>query len=116
MTVEQCYQSFQGDYEGVTARISKPALLIKLLNMFPKDPSMKELDSAISEQNAELAFRAVHTLKGVAMNMGFSRLAEASSELTELLRARKLEGYEDAFHRVSDEYEKVLSAISQLET
>ena len=34
------------------------------------------------------AFRAVHTLKGVALNLGLGSLAHASSQMTEALRAR----------------------------
>ena len=36
------------------------------------------------------AFRAVHTLKGVALNLGLGSLAHASSQMTEALRAVRI--------------------------
>lgn len=37
---------------------------------------------------ATTAFRAVHTLKGVALNLGLGSLAHASSQMTEALRGQ----------------------------
>ena len=36
------------------------------------------------------AFRAVHTLKGVVLNLGLGSLARASSQMTEALRAVRI--------------------------
>ena len=40
--------------------------------------------------DATTAFRAVHTLKGVALNLGLGSLAHASSQMTEVLRAVRI--------------------------
>ena len=40
--------------------------------------------------DATTAFRAVHTLKGVALNLGLGSLAHASSQMTEALRAVRI--------------------------
>ena len=40
----------------------------------------------MTQNNAEEAFRAVHTLKGICLNLGFDTLYKASFELTEKLR------------------------------
>ena len=41
---------------------------------------------AMTRQDRTEAFRAAHTLKGVAANLGFSRLTNSASQLTEALR------------------------------
>ena len=40
--------------------------------------------------DATTAFRAVNTLKGVALNLGLGSLAHASSQMTEALRAVRI--------------------------
>ena len=42
--------------------------------------------SAVRNQNAEAAFRAVHTLKGTAAYIGAFRVSETADSLTEQLR------------------------------
>ena len=44
------------------------------------------LQEALEQQNTETAFRAAHTLKGVAVNLGFTRLYHAAAALTEVLQ------------------------------
>ena len=45
-----------------------------------------DLKTAVNNNDWEKAFLAVHTLKGMALNLGLSALASASSNLTEELR------------------------------
>ena len=58
--------------------------------MTPAFPSFSQLQSTLEEKNVEEAFRAAHTLKGVAQNLGFTPLYEATATLTEVLRAGNL--------------------------
>ena len=53
------------------------------------DPCFSDLKTALSRRDTEAAFRAAHTLKGVAQNLGFSDLQRTASELTEALRGAK---------------------------
>ena len=48
------------------------------------------MTDGLNENDAEKAFCAVHTLKGVCSNLGFERLYEASYELTENSEAGSL--------------------------
>lgn len=59
------------------------------------------------------SFRAAHTLKGVCVNLGFDKLYEASSKLTEQLRAGKLEGCDEMFKDVEKEYEMTISVLKE---
>ena len=115
MTVKECYESMESDYEGVIGRMGSEGLVKRFALKFPDDPSYLNLEKAIQEQNAEEAFRAAHTLKGVCLNLGFDRLYKVSAELTEKLRGRELNGYEALYGKVQDEYKNTIAAIRKLE-
>lgn len=67
-------------------------LITKFVLKFPGDPSFSQLQSTLEEKNVEEAFRAAHTLKGVAQNLGFTPLYEATATLTEVLPRRQPAG------------------------
>ena len=46
------------------------ALVRKFVLKYPNDPSFGQLKDALAAQDWETAFRASHTLKGVAQNFG----------------------------------------------
>ena len=58
----------------------------KFVLKYADDRTCLELADAIESQDWSAAFRAAHTLKGIALNLGFDSLYTASSELTEVLR------------------------------
>lgn len=87
MTIEQCYAVIGGSYAQICRRLSSPQLVEKFVRKFPKDPSFVQLTAAMSAGDRDAAFRAAHTLKGVAANLSFSCLYASTAELTELLRA-----------------------------
>ena len=60
------------------------------------------------------AFRAAHTLKGVAQNLGFEKLYKPSSELAEILRAGSMEVIVGLMDTITEEYEKTIMAIKEL--
>ena len=70
--------------------------------------------STLEEKNVEEAFRAAHTLKGVAQNLGFTPLYEATATLTEVLRAGNLPEDDNMMNAVAKEYERTVAAIEQL--
>lgn len=115
MTAQECYLRFGGDYDGTIQRLGKPALLNRLLLRFRDMTDFSSLRLALSENKVEEAFRHAHTLKGVALNMGFSDLARSSSELTELLRAGKLEGSDVLFAAVERDFSAIIAAIEALD-
>ena len=115
MTVKECYESMEADYEGVIGRIGSEGLVKRFALKFLDDPSYLNLEKAIQEQNVEEAFRAAHTLKGICLNLGFDRLYKVSEELTEKLRESELNGYEAVYGKVQDEYKNTIDAIHKLE-
>lgn len=86
MTIQECYAQLGGSYEDVSMRLPSPRLVEKFMGKFPNDDSYAALCAALERQNRAEAFRAAHTLKGVAANLGFTRLMNSASQLTEALR------------------------------
>ena len=86
MKLNEFYSTIGGDYTEAKARFQSDERIARFLKMFPGDDSMQNLSAAVAANDAPTAFRAVHTLKGVALNLGFGALAAVSSEMTEALR------------------------------
>ena len=82
--------SVVGGYGEAKARFQNDERIVRFLNMFPGDDSMQNLTNAMNTGDTTTAFRAVHTLKGVALNLGLGSLAHASSQMTEALRAVRI--------------------------
>ena len=86
MTLEAFYAKIGGNSADVLRRLPSEAMVRKFIGKYPADTSWGSLESAINSQDWEAAFRAAHTLKGVAQNLGFQRLYLSSTALTEALR------------------------------
>ena len=86
MTLENFYKQMGGSYADVRSRIPGDSLILKLINEFRNDPSYESLNRAFADGNAEEAFCAAHTLKGVCANLGFEKLRCSAGKLTEALR------------------------------
>lgn len=82
--------SIGGDYGEAKARFQNDERIVRFLGMFPGDDSMQNLTNAMNTGDTTTAFRAVNTLKGVALNLGLGSLAHASSQMTEALRAVRI--------------------------
>ena len=63
----------------------------------------------------QTAFRAAHTLKGVAANLGLERLRALASDMTECLRRGELSGAQALLAETEAAYRQVLAALEELE-
>lgn len=86
MTLDTFYASVGGDCAQVLDRLPSEALVRRFLGKFPADPSYAECKAALTAGDLATAFRAAHTLKGTAANLGLDALTAAASALTEALR------------------------------
>ena len=115
MTIEECYSIMGGDWDGIKRRLGNEALIAKLSLKFLSAKEYTEIGTAIGERDWEKAFMNAHTLKGVALNLGYNDLAKATSSLTELMRPRTLDNPREAdrlYLSVTSEYNKVINAIN----
>ena len=88
MNIEECYEKMGGSYADVSTRLPNLKLIEKFIGRFLEDRSFDTLCRQMECGNREEAFRAAHTLKGVCANLGFTRLLDSTSRLTEELRPK----------------------------
>lgn len=113
MTIQEMYAAVGGDYSEIISRFKTEDRVIKFTGMFPRDTSYQLLCSSMESGNIDEAFRAAHTLKGLCANLAFSRLQKSSSEITELLRAHKLDEAKAYLPTVTEHYEQTVAAIKE---
>ena len=114
MTIKECYEKVGSDYDGVLKRLGSEALVKRFAVKFLNDPSFQELTDGLAAQDGEKAFRAAHTLKGVCLNLGLKNLYTVSSDLTEKLRRRSLDGADELFEKVREQYDITVNALKNV--
>ncbi len=114
MTIRECYEMFGGDYEDVFSRLRTEERIEKFIIRFLDDESYDRLCECIASDDAEGAFRAAHTLKGIAQNFSFTKLYISGEEITEVLRPGSEKPDADLkalLENVTRDYEKIINAI-----
>lgn len=89
MTLQEFYAQIGGSYADTVRRLCSESFVLRFVKKYPANPSFDELCKAVGRSDWESAFRAAHTLKGVAQNLGFDRLYAVSVPLTEAMRGAK---------------------------
>lgn len=74
MNLEKLYQETGGDMADAVRRLGSIAAVERFLRMFAGDDTFAMLEAAMSAGDARRAFRAAHTLKGLAANLGLVQL------------------------------------------
>ena len=114
MTLQEFYTRIGGNYDDTLRRIPSEALVRKFVLKYPHDPSFGQLKDALAAQDWETAFRASHTLKGVAQNLGMEHLYQVSSALCEAVRGSKPLTDPALWPPVEEAHAQVLTAIQEL--
>ena len=116
MTVQECYEAFGGNYQEVISRLRTDERVVRFLQKVVSDGSYKLLCDSIASGNADEAFRAAHTLKGVCMNLSITRFAESATALTEALREKRAitDDLLPLLEKVKEDYELTINSILQL--
>lgn len=116
MSLSEFYSSIGESLEEVLGRLGMESRIAKYLKLFLQDPSFNELKEAFASKDAKTAFRAAHTLKGVAANLGLNKLSASSSELTEDLRPLAwTANSQSLLAKVEIDYNTAIEGIKQLE-
>ena len=114
MQVREFYTKIGGDAASVLDRLGTEELVVRFARKFPADTSYTQLCEAMAQGDAETAFRAAHTLKGLCLNLGFESLYKVDAALTEELRAGKLEEAKTSLPGVREKYEELVVLIAEL--
>lgn len=114
MTVKEAYEKLGGNYVDLTYRVGED-MLLRLISLLVRDESYTDICMALAGEDYESAFNAAHTLKGIALNMGLTILAEKASVLTESLRSR---GYnsniQPSFAELEEVYKETYTVLSEV--
>ena len=114
MTLEEFYCIAGGSAAETAPRLGGADATRRFLRLFPLDDSFPMLAAALERGDVQTAFRAAHTLKGVAANLGLERLRAAASDMTECLRRGELSGAQARFPETETAYRRVLAALEEL--
>jgi HPt (histidine-containing phosphotransfer) domain-containing protein len=100
------------DTDGTLKRFAGNAdLYEKFLVKFMDDDTFNGIKPAFDSDDKEAALNTSHTLKGVAGNLGMTRLYEACSNTVALIRADEFEKARDSYDELKNAYEEVCSLI-----
>lgn len=111
MTLKQMYEKIDGNYESMAQRLRKEERIQKFVLLFLKDQSYETFLRSWEQKNIEEAFRAVHTLKGVSLNLSFDRLFQITDKMTEVLRVQNIEEAIVLLPELQHSYETHVQAI-----
>ena len=111
--IQDAYNQIGADFSDVLRRFTSEKLIVRFAEKFLEDGSFEQLGEALRNDDANAAFLASHTLKGIAQNMGFTGLYERSNALTEELRAKPadLTRAKELLVLVEAEYGKTVAAL-----
>lgn len=98
--------------EGIERFNGDKEMYEEVLTNFVNDTSFAQLCEAVENKDVDAAFKAAHSLKGVAGNLSMNRLFDDIYPMVEILRAGSLEQVEDYMVTVKKDYEDVIQAIS----
>lgn len=115
MTLDQFYRAVGGTAAEAAPRLGGADHALRFLRLFPLDDSFPRLSEALGRSDVQTAFRAAHTLKGVAANLGLERLRALASDMTERLRRGELSGAQALLAETETAYRRVLAALEKLE-
>lgn len=116
MNLERFYKGRDEDYPVILGRfMGNEGLLEKFVRNFPDDPTYQLLCDAMEAGDWEQVEMSAHTLKGVAANLSFSKLFQASADLVNTIRSKELDKADGFFQEVTRTYKEVVQDISVLD-
>ena len=104
ISMREAYEKIGANYDDACARLMGEEMLARFALKFLDDESMDKLEAAMAAGDAEGAFMAAHTLKGVSQNLGFDNLYEPAVVVTEALRgADAVDGAREGMHALQQQ-------------
>lgn len=100
------------DYSATLARfLGKEDFYQKVTLKFLKDTNMQTLEDALARSDASTAFKATHTLKGLAANLGFDALLVPLTPMVEILRKGSLDGIDPLLTQLRERYQATMDVL-----
>jgi HPt (histidine-containing phosphotransfer) domain-containing protein len=118
MTVEQAYSVLGGDYNEVIRHLQSDDIIKSIVEMFIRSTTLNELMRAAESRDIQGVFDAAHSLRGVALNLSLTKLAESAGELTEALRGGTDPGQariDELVGNVKRDYDKTVMVLEKVQ-
>lgn len=98
---------------ALTRFMGLETLLIKSLTLFASDTTIETLKTAMQNNDAQSAYNAVHTIKGICGNLSMDALFLQAAKLCELLSAQDTETAKAKVPEFIQNYEAMLEGIKK---
>lgn len=98
---------------GVKRFMNKEQIYLKFLKRIEEDENMRTLRQKIDEKDAEGAFAAAHTLKGVCANLSLDGMNAVVNPMVEILRGGSFDNVEEMMEEVENVYSGIVKAIRE---
>ena len=83
------------------------------LQMFVNDENFSALGKSVTAKKYDQAFNEVHTLKGVAGNLGLVPLFDVLCTMTEALRAKDYSKVDEQYADVMKKYDELKAIVAK---
>lgn len=100
--------------EALDRFLNNETLLLRMLGRFPQEESFALLCRALADGDVHAAFAAAHSLKGVAGNLSIQPLYLLAGEMTETLRAGRLQEATEQLPALQEQYDQTVQALRTL--
>ena len=115
MTGKEFYEKIGGDYDKMFATLHSDEMIVKFAKMFLNDKSFDLLNEAMEKRDYEEAFKACHALKGVCLNMSYTKIGRLATEVTDDLRnGANIEGAVEKMPKLMEYYGELIEGINSL--
>lgn len=116
MELKEMYRDLGSDWDAVIGRFAgNEGLLRKFVNKFRDDVTYDNLNQVVYTHDYDQILLHAHTLKGVALNLGFDNLGKAAAKIVTNVREERFDDIPDNFETLKREHEMVLKLLSQVE-
>ncbi|MFA9465893.1 MAG: Hpt domain-containing protein [Velocimicrobium sp.] len=99
---------------GLARFVGNESLFIDFLKKFPYDSTYSKVEEELNQNNSVAAYKAAHTLKGVAGNLSLDSLYQQMNPLVESLRKGKIEDAKSQFCFVKECYSEIVTVLNDL--
>ena len=115
MTIQEFYTAVGGNYEDVKGRLITDERIKKFVFRFLGAEDFSLMMKGVEDKNWEQVFMYSHNLKGVGYNLGLNAMADAASDLCEMVRHGAPESpIDEPVGKVKAFYESTCAAIEEL--
>lgn len=101
------------DIEGAVLRLGgNESLYRSICTKFINDTNFNEYEKSRSKEEYISARLSIHTLKGIAVNLGFLKLAKLCGEIQDSMSSDDYDGLKRKEAELSEEYHRIVGIIS----